>query len=245
MSFWIKRPTTAAPLVPDGKANANVGTYVKRVTNADRRSDETGGGHYYHMLNLPNTGQWTRVILNMHPDHRRGDSGGVDPGFLPHPTGEPKFNYFDTLTRFYIQCDAAPGTYLIDDIEFYQETFRENDTQAFSLTGTFDPAKKGVIVTWNRAKDENTINHEVRYAFDDIHRIGWKSAIPAPRGVIKPPGWQGYNGMVYATRALPLAGHAVVYVAIKPQNSKLFSQITIPLVELKSARASSSPPPPR
>ena len=86
-----------------------------------------------------------------------------------------------------------------------------------------------MTVTWNRPQNDNAINHEVRYAFEDIHQVGWNAAKPAPRGIIKPPGWQGYNGMVYATQALPLAGHPVVYIAIKPRNSKLFSQIAIPL----------------
>ena len=35
--------------------------------------------------------------------------------------------------------------------------------------------------------------------------------------------------MVYDTTALPLAGHSVVYIAIKPQNSNLFSQIAVRL----------------
>ena len=231
MSFWIKRPTTASPLITNGSHGTHVGTYVKQVTNADPRSDETGGGHYYHSINLPNDGQWTQVILNMHPDHRRGDSGGVDPGILRHPTGEPQFNYFDTLTRFYIDDTTIPrtGTYRIDNIQFYREPYAENDAQVSSLTETYDPTKNEVIVTWNRLKDENNIKHEVRYAFSDIHQLGWSTATPAPNGLITPPGWQGYNGMVYDTTALPLAGHSVVYIAIKPQNSDLFSQIAIPL----------------
>ena len=56
-----------APLETTGRGNANVGWYVKQITNADYTSDETGGNHYYHGLNLPNNGQWTHVILNMHP----------------------------------------------------------------------------------------------------------------------------------------------------------------------------------
>jgi len=231
LSFWMKRPTTASPLQTGGTQNVQVGTYVKQVTKADSQSDETGGGHYYHMLNLPNDGQWTQVILNMHPNHRRGDSGGVDPGVLPHPTGEPQFNYFDTLTRFYIDDTTIPrtGTYRIDNIQFYREPYAENDAQVSSLTGTYDPTKNEVIVTWNRLKDENNIKHEVRYAFSDIHQLGWSAATPVPNGLITPPGWQGYNGMVYDTTALPLAGHSVVYIAIKPQNSDLFSEIAVPL----------------
>jgi hypothetical protein len=229
--FWVKRPTSAAPLGEEGRANVEVGTYVKHVAGADPRSDETGGSHYYHMLNLPNNGRWTRVILNMHPDHRRGDSGNVDAGYLPHPTGEPSYNYFDALTRFYIDDTAAPavGVYLIDEMEFYQEKARENDAQVYSLTGTYDPGNNEVIVTWKRPKDENDVAHEVRYAFDDVHTIGWAAATRVRGGVVKPPGWQGYNGMVFKSTLLPLAGRSTVFIGIKPSNSKLFSQIAIPL----------------
>ncbi len=231
LSFWIKRPTTASPLITNGSHGTYVGTYVKQISNADPSSDETGGSHYYHSINLPNNGQWTQVILNMHPDHRRGDSGGIDPGYLPHPTGEPQYNYFDALTRFYIDDTASPttGTYRIDDIQFYREPYAEDDAQVASLTGTYDPTRNEVIVTWNRSKDDNTVNDEVRYAFSDIHQLGWNAATPAPSGIITPPGWQGYSGMVYDTTALPLAGHLVVFIAIKPQNSDLFSQIAVPL----------------
>ena len=237
LSFWIKRPTSASPISTRGQANVDVGTYVKRIANADPHSDEEGGGHYYHGLNLPNNGHWTRIILNMHPSHRRSDSGGVETGIVSHPTGELHYNYFDALTRFYIDdtSNPTPGTYLIDDIQFYRETAPENDAQVYSLTGTYDPGKNEIIVTWQRLKDENEIKHEVRYSFTDIHQIGWEAATRAQKGIIKPPGWQGYNGMVYATQALPLARHPVVYIAIKPQNSKLFSQIAVPLGEKKSA----------
>ena len=69
MRFWIKLPTSATQHRTDGRANLNVGTYVKRVQDPDSRSDETGGDHYYHMINVPALGRWTQVILNMHPDH--------------------------------------------------------------------------------------------------------------------------------------------------------------------------------
>jgi hypothetical protein len=231
MRFWIKRPASASSLGTGGRSNTEFGTYVKRVAKADRYSDEAGGGHYYHLLNLPNNGQWTSVIINMHPTHQRGAAGGADAGYLPQPTGEPSFNYFDALTRFYIDDTAATsiGTYFIDDIQFYREPAPENDVQVYSLAGSYERVANQLTVTWSRPMDENTVKHEVRYAFGDIHQIGWDAAKPAPKGIITPPGWQGYNGMVYATQALPLTGQPMVYIAIKPANSRLFSQIAIAL----------------
>ena len=81
LSFWVLRPTTATPLQTDGTATSEVGTYVKQITNADYSSDEAGGDHYYHAINLPNNGQWTQVILNMYPEHFRGEDGNDDPRY--------------------------------------------------------------------------------------------------------------------------------------------------------------------
>ena len=243
LSFWIKRPTAADTLHTGGTGNVELGTYVKQITNAVSTSDEAGGNHYYHELNLPNNGQWTQVILNMHPNHYRSETAGEDPGVVTYPTAtngpnggdDPAstYNYFDTLTRFYLNEPygvAAAGSYQIADLQFYRETAPENDAQVFSLTGTYDPRNNEVIVTWNRPQNDNYVNHEVRYAFSDIHQLGWSAATPAPNGTITPPGWQGYNGMVYDTTALPLvASDSVVYIAIKPQNSNIFSQIAVRL----------------
>jgi hypothetical protein len=191
------------------------------------------------MLNLPNNGYWTQVILNMHPDHRRGDGGGVDLGVQAYPTeigginggDDPlsTYNYFDTMTRIYIQDDLATGSFLMDDFQFYNEPVQENDKQVFSVTSTYNPTNNELILTWNRFKDDNSINEDVRYAFSDIHQIGWNAATPAPNGIITPPGWQGYNGMVYDNSTLPLAGHSEVYIAIKPENSNTFTEIAVPI----------------
>jgi hypothetical protein len=234
MRFWIKVPTSGAPLQRDGRPNFHVGTYVKRVTDADGNSDETGGDHYYHHLNLAPTGTWTQVILNMHPDHRRNDDGSNEQGIRAHPTGESQYNYFDTLTRFYVTSITGvpatlPASFLLDEFEFYQEPHPENDQQIYSLTGTYVAATNRIIVSWNRNKNDNTINHEIRYAFSSIHEIGWNAATPAPNGLARPLGDGGYNNMIYESTGLPLAGRSLVYIAIKPQNSSVFSQIAIPL----------------
>jgi hypothetical protein len=86
-----------------------------------------------------------------------------------------------------------------------------------------------VIVTWKRDWADDTVDDEVRYAFSDIHQLGWSAATPAPNGVVAPPAGGAYNGMEYDTTGLPLAGHSVVYIAVKPQNSDLFTEIAVPL----------------
>ena len=132
MSFWIKLPTNHPSYNLDGNPNVEFGTYVKQVTysSADAydwsHSDEFGGNHYYHLLNLPAVGAWIHVIIDMHPQHRRGDSGSADPGDMSYPTTatyggyDPPstYNYFDTLTRFYMDDYYTQPTSYPADILF-------------------------------------------------------------------------------------------------------------------------------
>lgn len=231
--FWIKAPVEALPHSTTGNSNMSVGTYVKRVKDADDSSLLAGGGVYLHRINVPVQACWTQVILNMHPHVVAGGSEERDAGNLPHPTSEPAYNYFDALTRFYIEARQPPARYpadyLLDELEFYQESRAENDDQVYGIAAAHVPPQNRVIVTWSRRPGEDAIAHEVRYAFADIHSTGWMNARPAPRGLVAPPGRGMANGMVYDSQDLPLAGERLVYIAIKPQNSEFFSQIAVPL----------------
>jgi hypothetical protein len=239
--FWFLVPNSGGAEMKDGQTNFYLGTYVKRITNSDPYSDETGGGHYYHPFNVLRN-QWSMCVLNSHPGHERGDPGAVDTGNRLYPTAPPwgsgdpanTYNYFDTLTRFYIQETGSTGgfprDYWIDEMEFYQESRPENDEQVYSICVSYTASTNRIFLSWNRHKDENSVKHEVRYAFSDIHAIGWNNAIPAPSGIITPPGWQGYNNMVYDTTAIDVSGKSQIYLAIKPQNSNIFSQVAFPLL---------------
>src|SRR5690606_10963669 len=206
LRLWLWVPQTGEQEQLDGRTNFYLGTYVKRVTNANRSSDEDGGGHYYHPFNVLR-GVWTLCVFNSHPGHRRGQPGGEDSGNVPYPTsGDPAntYNYFDALTRWYIsgnrEGSAVPRDYWLDEVAFCEEPLRENDEQVYSICASASVANDRLFLTWNRPKDENDVMHEVRYAFSDIHDLGWANATRAPNGVVDPPGWQGYNGMVYDTR---------------------------------------------
>jgi hypothetical protein len=233
LRFWIKLPLSAPPHFTDGKTNVAVGTYVNRVHNANMASLVEGGGSYTHWINVP-TGRWVQVIMNMHPDLPGGDAGAVESGYLPHPTGEANYNYFDALGQFFIEArerpSSYPADYLLDEMEFICQAYPENDDQIYSIAAAHERDSNRIIVTWNRRRDEDQVRHEVRYAFADIHGIGWSQAQPAPAGIVTPPGkGRGYSGMIYDTTALPLSKQAVVYIAIKPENSETFSQVAIPL----------------
>ncbi len=248
LRMWFFVPAnTPAYEGTDGTHNYYLGTYVKRVTNPDSNSDEAGGGHFYHNFNILR-GQWSMCTFNSHPGHERGESGGVDTGNVPYPTsGDPAntYNYFDALTRFYIQETSSggpfPRDYWIDELLFYQEQRPENDTQIYSICVSVTAASNRIFLTWNRLKDQNDVKHEVRYAFSDIHSLGWNNATPAPGGTVAPPGWQGNNNMVYDTTAINLTGQSTIYLAVKPQNSSVFSQVAFPL---NGTPAQTTPKPP-
>jgi RNA polymerase sigma-70 factor (ECF subfamily) len=235
LTLWMKLPppVEGQPYRVNGEASVTIGTYCKRVTDAHEGNDNVGGGHFYHRVNVPSIGRWAQVVLNMHPHFEDGKDFGEEIGIKAHPSGEEAYNYFDTLTRFFISVRSPPASYpadySLDEIRFEQQPGTENDEQVYSIAAAHDPQKNRVIVTWSRRKDEAGIGHEVRYAFRDIHTLDWGAATLAPKGTVAAASNGSANGMVYDTTELPLSGHTVLYVAIKPQNSEKFSQIAIPL----------------
>jgi RNA polymerase sigma factor (sigma-70 family) len=232
LQFWVRTPTSSPAHKTNGDANMNVGTYARRVRDPNLYVLDDGRGGFGHKINVPALGQWTQVIVNAHP-HMAYGNGATDPGVMLHPTGEADYNFFDALTRIYIEVMEAPAAYpadyFLDEVVFYREPIAENDEQVYGITATHLPAQNRVIVTWSRRMDEDQVRHEVRYAFRSIHETGWDKAEPAPNGKIAPPGKQIRNGMVYDTTALSLAGHTTLYIAIKPENATRFSQVAIPL----------------
>ena len=98
----------------------------------------------------------------------------------------------------------------------------------YSLTSTYVSEANRLVVCWRRLKTD-TRRHEVRYAFQSVHKVGWDAAGPVPKGVITPPGAGGYDCMVYDTIELPLAGQRNVYIAMRPEGATQFSEIAVPL----------------
>jgi hypothetical protein len=230
MRFWMLLPP-GTDEAGGGNHNFEFGTYIRCSACGGA---EDGGGHYYHHFDLPYTGVWHQLIVDTHPNHLRGNSGGTELGDLPNPTNEPGFTYFDLMTRFYLDFPydkfPMPAVFYMDNFEVYEEQRPENTEQVYSLNAVYVPSTNMVRVGWARRKDQDTVKHDVRYAFSDIHSIGWAAATPAPNGTVTPPGTSGYNGMEWSTTGLNLSGKSVVYVAIKPQNSSLFRQIAVPVV---------------
>ncbi len=231
LRFWVKLPDGISRK-SGGQSNTRFGTYY-RATTGRMDSAESGGNHYYHYYNLESTGVWHQVIVDWHPNNIRGQSGGTDWGEKQYPTGEQGYNYFDLLTRFYFEINGGlssyPAVFRFDGFEFYTEPNDENLEQVYALNGAFNNNTGTLYLGWMRHKDENNVDHEVRYAFSNIHELGWSNATPAPSGIVSPDGWGGYNAMDYTTNQINVGSNDFLYVAIKPQNSNRFRQITIPI----------------
>jgi hypothetical protein len=227
MRFWIKVPP-AVTRSGSGDHNLELGTYLAR--SGSESSGETDNHHHYHKFNIGYSGQWEQLIVDTHPDHIRGANGDAEHPNLLFPYGDGN-TYFDLLTRFYLHFPYSPptGDYRIDGFELYQDTNPQNVDQVRSIHAVHIPGSNEVRVGWTRRKDQATVKHEVRYAFTDIFSTGWAGATVAPNGTVTPPGDGGFNTMSWSTTSLNLSGRSVLYVAIKPQNSSLFSQIAIPL----------------
>lgn len=232
LRFWIKLPI-GTDMFGSGSRNFNFGTYT-RCSTCSMQSAESSNGHWYHFADLPFTGEWHQIIIDMRPDHQRSYPGDHEHGVVEHPTGEAEYNYFDLLTRFYMDFPYSswplPATFYLDGFEFYRESNVENDAQVSTINGVYVLSNNAFRLGWQRNKNDITINHEVRYAFSDIHLSGWNAATPAPNGVVAPLNTaKGYNGMEYSTMSIDTLGMPIVYFAVKPQNSSLFKQIAIPI----------------
>lgn len=242
MEFFVLVPEQVTER-SGGRYNMTVGTYV-RATTADRTKAESHNAHFYHRFDIPYSGVWHKVVMDTHPSHQRAISGSTEHGDMRHPTGENNYNYFDLLTRFYVDFEASnvrsnPAIWHFDGFRIYSETRTENEEQVYSMHGSYNDQR--LTVGWNRNKDENNVSHEIRYAFQDIHQLGWSRATPAPGSPLKPQGHQGYNGMLYQTDQVDASGHDTIYVAVKPQNSNLFKQISIP-ISLEGGISRPNPP---
>jgi len=248
MRFWVKVPPEFGKefRAGGGQNNMNIGTYIRsshgRQSRAGSEESGLGGGHYYHTFNIPYTGAWHQIILDMHPSHGRGATPLIEWGDTRYPTGESGFNYFDALTVFYIDfvgmggyhsLSKYPAIFYFVDFEFYKDTNPENVEQIFSLNGVYAPADNRIYVGWGHPKNDDKTKYEVRYAFQDIYSLPnqWRNALQAPGGTVSPAGGV-YNLMEYSTKEIKVGGHDTIYVAIKPRNSDLFRQIALPVKTL-------------
>ena len=236
LKFFIKAPASlVTPL--DGTTNSAVGTYYSSVAAGGPTSSnaEVGGNHLYHYFNLKG-GVWNQCFMDTHPTHIRGASGNVDQEdqLYPSPADADNYNYFDMLTRTYwdvvsSHVGTTTSTWLFDNYEFYKEVPIENEDQVYSVSGSYDSTLNDITLGWNRHKDDGAINHEVRYAFSNIHILGFDNASVPSSNVVSALGAGGYNQMAYSTTTIDVTGQQFIYMAIRPIGAILFKQVKLRL----------------
>lgn len=175
LSFYIKLPN-GYPLASD--TNFNVGTYTRDPINGDPFQN---GNHYYHLFNLPGTGNWTKIVCNQHPQHEVGVR--VDPGDNPVFWG-----YYNGFTRFYLDMVpqspiALPWTCYIDEVKFYSVSEPENDVAINSISCSYF-GNGHFQIGWhgNSQYTHNNHRYEVRYSTLPISNANYSSAYVVPGG---------------------------------------------------------------
>lgn len=252
MSFYLKI-AGMAPIPKDGGsksvgANFHIGTYlcwnrpdVKAYGSGDGCPYEgPGNQHYYHHLAV-DPGAWVHVLLDRHPQHRRGvkDRVANDPSFL-----ESGKHYFEHLNQMYMEIrakQAGPTVMHIDEIEFYRSgdsgEASQNDESVASLWVGYwsgeDEWRLGFCdMSFPMLNDASVGTYEIRWSLQPITNANFAAAEPVtpllysgPHYVTKAQGRGGYfrrgnswSVDAFTTFRLPrnrIAGAKMIHFAVK------------------------------
>lgn len=158
----------------DAEHTFHIGTYSKNPETA--RSTTNLGNHWYHYYQLRGNdkGYWTKMYMDERPQHVV--SSKITPD--TNPTAVEGFDYFDGLTRLYLQMRYSPfesnwpGPYTmhVDHVVFYNEARPENDYSingvaiTYRGTGEFD-------LDWSSFSvyERHQETFEVRYSYAPIN----------------------------------------------------------------------------
>ena len=152
----------------------HIGTYSKDPATASETS--TLGNHWYHYYELRGSkgNYWTKMYMDEHPQHVVGEKYAPE----VNPTAVKGFNYFDGLSRMYLQMRYSPfesnwpGPYTmyVDEIEFYTETRAENDYSIASTAITYHGSGEFDIDWMSFSNyDEHNNTFELKYSSSPIN----------------------------------------------------------------------------
>jgi len=208
MSFYLKVEGMNRLKDDGGKesisTNFHIGTYL--CWEAKRPAYGTGDGcpyegpgnqHYYHYLGI-NPGAWIHVLLDQHPQHKRGSKKTLknNPAW-----DEKKNNYFEQLSRFYFEIRAKQKqktNYRIDELLFYStedsiEPMQNEESISSLWVGYWSEKKVWEIGFHDKShhtyNDDNNSTFEIRWSTFPITNENFKQA-----AVIYP---KLYNGAKY------------------------------------------------
>jgi hypothetical protein len=229
LSFWVKHPSNMAE-APDNDKQVEFGTYVRKKLG-DTTTQNDGGTHYYHYLNL-RPGVWTKVIIDNHPQHFVGGPTS-DPGVVTSPTTDGSgWNYFDALTRFYWNPYAtAPSGYpadmYFDDFQFYNETLSEDVANIATVEASYKSSDTTLRVGFCRNSADDAASYTAKWSLSDI-------TDNTQFGAATTLGTSGADGLgdyvnKHISGTADLSGQSVVYVAVQKSGRSDFRRIALEL----------------
>jgi hypothetical protein len=147
------------------------GTYL--CYDGDCPKEGPGNQHYYHYLTV-HENAWIHVLLDRHPQHKRGKSGYYDPG--NNPTSNDGKNYFEVMNKFYFEIRYAqpnPTAYWIDDLTFYTTDQNENDESVSSVWVGYWPNRDKWEIGFNDCSfniygNDSIGTYEIRWSTNPI-----------------------------------------------------------------------------
>ncbi len=196
MSFYLKTEGVS-PLNDDGGKgsitnNFHIGTYLcwdpgsPTYGSGDGCPYEgPGNQHYYHYLAV-NNGGWVHVLLDQHPQHRRGEGA---PENNPALASDGK-NYFEHIHQFYMEIrypQAQKTNYRIDELEYYstKDTVEpnQNDISISSLWVGYWPATDSWEVgfhdrSYTSYNDDSNSTYDIRWSTSPITNANFENATP-------------------------------------------------------------------
>jgi hypothetical protein len=195
MSFYLKTEGMNELKDDNGKSSItetfHIGTYL--CWNSNEPAYSTGDGcpyegignqHYYHTLSM-HSGAWIHVLLDQHPQHRRGEKGTLanNPVWDPHQK-----NYFEQLNQFYFEIrdqQQIKTSFRVDEIEFFSSLdMREKNQNDESITSLWVGYWKEKDVweigfhdeSFQEYNDEMNSTFEIRWSTSPINNKNFHNA---------------------------------------------------------------------
>lgn len=166
---------TKIPIAGTSDHTFHFGTYSE---DPDNSAGSSLGNHWYHYMKFRGNDQyWMKMIIDERPTHVVGDSTANPP---TNPTFIDGFDYFDGLTRTYLQMRYSPfqttfpGPYAvqIDEQKFYTETRTENEFSINNVVLTYFGSGEFDIdwTSWS-PYEVRVETFEVRYSLTPIETL--------------------------------------------------------------------------
>lgn len=227
LGLWLRfEPGFRAKSCRDAVQNLHVGTYHHDPAKPGVRK-ESNNWHFYHQLVVRHdlaAGEWVHVVLNEIPQHQRGRSKYAPP---PNPTQDAG-DYWDLLTRFYVDChpyfgDAEkqyPVRMLVDGISLYQVS--EQDQVACRIAPPRTPVVAGKTSTMavtlrnkSRASITGVVGHRSHYTWTPSLMLPESGKSVHRQKLTLPPGDTQLEFCVTPRIAMPAGSrlqHSIVFV---------------------------------